>query len=63
MEDETRDTSSGSVPVFNDVVARSTRFYTVVPAADVLHKIADIIAEDEHPLPAPQHLVLQKVVA
>jgi hypothetical protein len=44
------DTDSADVPLFSDTVKRSTRFYTTVPASDVLHCIANIIAEDEYPL-------------
>ena len=32
-----------------------------VPAAEVITKIADIIAKDEYPLPFPHHQIRQKV--
>jgi len=48
-------------PKFQDLVKRSTRFSTRVPAAEVIKKIADIIAKDEYPLPFPHHQIRQKV--
>jgi len=48
-------------PKFQDLVKRSTRFSTRVPAAEVISKIADIIAKDEHPLPFPHNQIRQKV--
>lgn len=38
------------VPMFKDVVKRSTRFTTAVPASEVLHKIHDIIENDPNPM-------------
>ena len=48
-----------TLPVFQEVVQRSTRFSTNVPAAEVILRIADIIAQDEYPLPAPYQHVRQ----
>lgn len=50
-----------SLPVFNDLVQRSTRFSTNVPAGEVILRIADIVARDEYPLPEPYTHIRQKV--
>ncbi|CAM9747775.1 unnamed protein product, partial [Ectocarpus sp. 13 AM-2016] len=49
-------------PAFHDLVKRSTRFMTSVPAAVVLRKIATIIDADAHPLPYPYRNIKQKAV-
>ncbi|CAN0223106.1 unnamed protein product, partial [Ectocarpus sp. 8 AP-2014] len=49
-------------PAFHDLVKRSTRFMTSVPAAVVLRKIATIINADAHPLPYPYRNIKQKAV-
>eukprot|EP00953_Heterococcus_sp_UTEX-ZZ885_P007740 4665-Heterococcus_DN1.PRE.3 len=46
-------------PAFRDLVARSTRFCTDVPATEVLRKIAGIIDADAHPLPYPFRNITQ----
>ena len=40
-----RDTSSPSLPMFKDLVKRSTRFTTSVPASQVMSRIHDIVTK------------------
>jgi hypothetical protein len=48
-------------PSFCDLVQRSTRFVTSVPATEVLHKIEDIVLDNPHPMPYPFRNVPQRV--
>ncbi len=43
-----RDTSSPSLPMFKDLVKRSTRFTTSVPASQVMSRIHDIVTKDSN---------------
>lgn len=50
-------------PTFQDLVQRSTRFVTSVPAVEVLSKIEAIIADNQHPLETAKGLrIVQRVV-
>merc|ERR1711871_20193 len=51
-----------SIPVFHDLVKRSTRFSTHVPASEMLVKIEEIIKKDEYPLPHPHKHVRQLAI-
>ena len=53
--------AGGEVPVFTDLVRRSTRFSTSVPAAEVLRHIARIVKENPHPLQYPFRNIRQTV--
>jgi hypothetical protein len=48
--EEDDDEASLGVPVFHDLVKRSTRFSTSVPAAEVLKHIAQIVEDNPHPM-------------
>jgi len=43
----------GKVPVFNDMVKRSTRFSTAVPAMEVMERLLDIVDGKSSPLKYP----------
>ena len=43
-----KDTSSPSLPMFKDLVKRSTRFTTSVPASQVMSRIHDIVTKDSN---------------
>jgi len=49
-------------PQFQDLVKRSTRFVTSVPAAEVLRGIEEILNNDTNPLPPPFRNVPQRTV-
>ncbi|CAM9529254.1 unnamed protein product [Scytosiphon promiscuus] len=60
--DKRESVAAAAPPAFHDLVKRSTRFMTSVPAAVVLRKIATIIDADAHPLPYPYRNIKQKAV-
>ena len=41
------------LPMFHDMVKRSTRFSTAIPAGEILSMISTIVATDPQTLPAP----------
>ena len=49
------------VPRFQDIVKRSTRFTTSVPATECLRHIAEIIASNPWPMPPPFSKIRQQV--
>jgi serine/threonine protein kinase len=49
------------LPMFQDVVRRSTRFSTALPAGEVLRMISSIVATDPKTLPAPFTSLKQQV--
>mmetsp|Transcript_34711 Transcript_34711/g.55597 ORF Transcript_34711/g.55597 Transcript_34711/m.55597 type:complete len:891 (+) Transcript_34711:104-2776(+) len=50
-----------NVPQFNDLVKRSTRFSTAVPAREVLERIRDIVEQNPYPLKCPYRNIAQKL--
>ena len=52
--------STKEVPVFTDIVKRSTRFTTVVPATEVLERIEHIIKENPYPMKYPYRHIKQQ---
>ena len=52
--------STKEVPVFTDIVKRSTRFTTVVPATEVLERIEHIIEENPYPMKYPYRHIKQQ---
>lgn len=48
------------VPVFTDIVKRSTRFTTVVPATEVLERIEHIIEDNPYPMKYPYRHIKQQ---
>ena len=54
-------TTECAPPSFTDIVKRSTRFSTAVPASEVLLKIEEILLQNPYPLPKPFSNVPQRV--
>ena len=55
-----RSGAEGELPLFHDLVKRSTRFSTAVPAAEVLQAISTVIEQDPFPLKAPFRQIRQR---
>ena len=55
-----REGAGAELPLFHDLVKRSTRFSTAVPAAEVLEAISTVIEKDPFPMKAPFRQIRQR---